>query len=81
MCWPGAIIHGQRRLVESWFHRLCHAGCEELHPRSGLQSFIGFATALGGSRMSGLGWKREKLHSAKKRDAQNIVNVNFENNY
>ena len=42
--------------MESWFHRLCHAGCEELHPRTGLQSFIGFAGALGGeSGMSAFG--------------------------
>jgi len=51
MCWPEAIFSRQWRLVESWFHRLCHAGCEELHPRTGLQSFIGFAAALGGKRL------------------------------
>ena len=54
MCWTGAIIHGQRRLVESWFHHLCHSVCEELNPSTGLQSFIGFAAALGGSGTSGL---------------------------
>lgn len=47
MCWPEAIFSRQWRLVESWFHRLCHSVCEELHPRTGLQSFIGFAAALG----------------------------------
>lgn len=53
MCWPEAIFSRQWRLVESWFHRFCHAGCEELYPRTGLQSFIGFAAALGGKRKVG----------------------------
>lgn len=61
MCWPEAIFSRQWRLVESWFHRFCHAGCEELYPRTGLQSFIGFAAALGGgeadSQLLSSGWR------------------------